>query len=122
MLTVESGPFLPTLQQAFLRRIETLKKDPLVRVAVVAPSGRLLEQLQRVLGAAGHSYLNIHFHTFTSLAENVVEAGEALKKPILSDPLFFDTLVKFIIRDDKPFRGFTDLAIPQRLDGCRRSG
>ncbi len=109
MLTVVSGPFHPGLEKAFLDRIAELKKDPFAPVAVVAPSSRMVERLQLALGA---SYLNIRFHTFSSLAQGIVDAEAPLKKPILSDPLFFDTLVKQIVRDEKPFEGFEEVAVP----------
>ncbi|MCG3203586.1 MAG: ATP-dependent helicase/deoxyribonuclease subunit B [Elusimicrobia bacterium] len=107
-----SGTFHPGLELAFLGRIKEIKKDPLASVAVVAPSSRLVERLQWVLAADGGSYLNIHFHTFASLAEMVVDAHAPLSKSILSDPLFFDTLVKQIVKDDKPFEAFSDMAVP----------
>ncbi len=113
MLTVVSGRFHPHLESAFKDRIRDLKKaDPLKRIAVVAPSGRLMERLQLILAAEGLALMNLHFHTFASLAEKVVDSEAPLPKPILSDPLFFDTLVKQIVRDDKPFDAFEELAVP----------
>jgi hypothetical protein len=112
MLTVESGPFHPWLENAFIKRVLALKTDPLAPVAVVAPSGRLLERLQIALAGQKQAFMNITFHTFSSLAERVVVQDGTLGKPVLSDPLFFDTLVKFIIKSDRPFSNFDDLAIP----------
>src|SRR5947207_16030398 len=114
MLTLVSGSFHPSLEKAFMERILSLKsQDPLSSLAVVAPSGRLMERLQLILAEQSAALLNIHFHTFSSLAENVVKSDAPLPKPILSDPLFYDTLVKFILKEDKPFQGYADLAVPQ---------
>jgi hypothetical protein len=55
------------------------------------------------------------------LAENVVETDAPLPKPILSDPLFYDTLVKLILKEDKPFQGYADLAVPQGFPLAVRS-
>jgi hypothetical protein len=112
MLIAESGAYYPSLENAFLLRFLALKEDPLAQVAVVAASGRMLEHLQRTMATQRPGFLNVHFHTFSSLAEQVVENAGGLDKPVLSDPLFFDTLVKFIIKSDRPFHGFDDLAIP----------
>lgn len=112
MLIVEAGPFDP-LEEAFQKRILELKKAPLTPLLVVAPSAGLLERLQMTLAGRSPAFMNIEFHTFSSLAERIVESGKSLPKPVLSDPLFFDTLVKFIIKSDRPFRGFDDLAIPE---------
>lgn len=112
MLTVVSGPFHPGLEAAFLARIGELKKNPMARVAIVAPSSRLVDRLQLALAEKGAAHLNLHFHTFSSLAEMIVASEAPLEKPILSDPLFFDSLVKQIVWDDKPFDAFEELAVP----------
>ncbi len=112
MLTVVSGRFHPGLEQAFIDRIQELKKDPLTPVLVVAPSSRQIDRLQLALAQENISTINAHFHTFTSLAESIVNEDGPLDKPVLSDPLFYDTLIKKIIREDKPFEVFEDLAVP----------
>lgn len=112
MLTVVSGPFHPQLEGNFLQRIAELKGNPLIPVLVVAPSSRMVDRLQLALARSGKSYINLHFHTFASLAQLIVDAEAPLKKTVLSDPLFFDTLVKQIVREDKPFEVFEEMAVP----------
>ncbi len=121
MLTVLSGSFRSGLENAFVERVLERKKDPMCPLAVIAPSTRLLDRLQLALAGSERSFLNISFHTFASLAEKIVETAGSLEKPILSDPLFFDTLVKQIVRDDKPFREFEEIAIPEGFPPAVRS-
>jgi hypothetical protein len=92
MLTVVSGPFQPALEEAFLERIRELKKNPLTRVAVVTPSNRLMEHLQLLLASSNTPVINVHFHSFASLAEQIVIAEKPLKKTLVTDAHFYDTL------------------------------
>jgi ATP-dependent helicase/DNAse subunit B len=87
---------------------------------VVAASSRLLRQLEMRTVQSGASLLNVHFHTFASLAENVVQQAGGLEKPLRQDTLFFDTLVKQIIRDERPFELLTDIAVPQGFPSAVR--
>lgn len=121
MLTVVSGSFNPGLEQAFVEHLKHLKKMPLAPVAVVVPSSRMLDRLEILLSGEGLSLLNVHFHTLASFAESAVLAETELEKPLLSDPLFFDTLVKIIIKEDKPFEGLSDVAVPEGFPPAVRS-
>jgi ATP-dependent helicase/DNAse subunit B len=112
MLTVISGPYYPHLEDAFVGRIRDLKKDPFTPILVVVPSGHLMGRVKWVLGASGLSLLNVHFHTFSSLAHAVVDHSDPLKKPVFSDPHFYDTLIKNILRKDRPFKAWKELAVP----------
>ncbi len=118
-LRVFSGPF-DILEDAFLRRLLDAKKDPWSRVAVVTASSRLLQRLETRVAQSGTALLNIHFHTFSSLAENVVQQAGGLGKPLRQDTLFFDTLVKQIIRDERPFELLADIAVPQGFPSAVR--
>lgn len=120
MLQVYSGPFHPHLEDAFVEAVRSFKTSPFRPLAVVAPSSRLRDRSQLLLAEAGVAALNVHFHTFGSFAEAIVAGEGGLPKPKgkkkrpdpLSDPLFFDTLVKQILRKDRPFQDLPDLAVP----------
>lgn len=90
-------------------------------MAVISPSAHLLERLQIILANQGISAINLFFYTFSALAREIVEFEGSLAKPVLSDPLFFDTLVKMIQKEDRPFEGFQDLAIPDGFPGAVRA-
>ncbi len=120
MLTLISGPFHPHLENAFISRVKSLKTDPWSPVAVIAPSGRIQERLQLILSKNNTSVLNLFFYTFSSMAREIVDSDGDLSKPILSDPLFFDTLVKFIQKEDRPFHGFEDMALPEGFPAAVR--
>ncbi|OVE77785.1 hypothetical protein BVX98_01815 [bacterium F11] len=113
MLTLHSGPFHPTLEVLFIQHLQKLKVQPFSPVAIVAPSQRLVERLQLLVGKKNLSFINVHFHTFSTLAQSLVDEEGGLEKTILSDPLFFDTLVKMIVKEDRPFPGLSDLVVPQ---------
>ncbi len=51
----------------------------------------------------------------------VVAPAPPLDKPILSDALFYDTLVKQIVREQKPFEGFDEIAVPEGFPPAVRS-
>ena len=120
MLQVHSGPFHPTLEDAFGKAVQSLKPGPFASLAVVAPSARLRDRAQVLLSERGVSLLNVHFHTFGSFADAIVAAEGGIPKlkgkkkapDIVSDPLFFDTVVKQILKKDRPFEGLDDLAVP----------
>ena len=118
-LRVFSGPF-DRLEEAFLRRLLEAKKDPWNRMAVVSASSRLLQRLETRIAQSGAALLNIHFHTFSSLADNVVQQAGGLEKPLRQDTLFFDTLVKQIIRDERPFELLREIAVPQGFPSAVR--
>ena len=113
MLRVEYGPYQPSLETAFLARLRDLKKkDPLAPVAVVAPSRRLVARLQRLAaGEARVSCLNVHFHTFLSLALRIVEESAAPgaiasgAPVVVRDPLFYAKLVDNLLEEKAAFGG-----------------
>jgi len=113
MLKLISGAFHPDLERAFLDRIHRFKKDPFPPLLIVAPTGPLMDQLQRLLTGQGRSYLNLHFHTFSSMAQSIVNEEGGLPKTVLSDPSFWNVMVKWIIKEDRPFPGLSGLAVPE---------
>ncbi len=121
MLTLISGPFSPHLENAFLERIAAFSDNPLEKVAVVAPSSRLVERLQLIMAGKGMSTVNIHFLTLSALSKNVVDAHLPMSKPVLSDPLFYDTLVNLILKERKPFHALAEMAVPQGFPPAVRS-
>src|SRR5258708_40283295 len=112
MLTLISGSYKPTLEEALLGQVKKLKKKPLDPVLIVTASSRLKDHLQRLIAEKMGAVLNLHFHTLGSLAQTIVHETGALDKPVLSDPLFYDLLVKNLIRKNKPFESFSDMAVP----------
>jgi ATP-dependent helicase/DNAse subunit B len=121
MLTVVSGSYQPTLESALLSRFAALKKRPLDPVLIVTASSRLKEHLERLIARKFGSVLNVHFHTLGSLADTLARESGTLEKPVLSDPLFYDALVKNLIRRNKPFESFADLAVPEGFPSAVRS-
>jgi hypothetical protein len=118
-LNVFSGSY-PFLEDAFLARLHEAKANPWDRVAVVTASSRLSQRLETRIAKSGAAMLNVHFHTFATLAENVVQQAGGLKKPLRRDTLFFDTLVKQIIRDERPFESLDEIAVPQGFPSAVR--
>ncbi|MFH1723618.1 MAG: PD-(D/E)XK nuclease family protein [Elusimicrobiota bacterium] len=95
MLTVQYGPFQPALERAFLAELDAVKKaDPLAPAAVVAPSRRMADRLQRLVACeAGRACLQVEFHTFYSLALEIVRESGTLDRSVVGDPMFFDRLL-----------------------------
>lgn len=120
MLKVISGPFQPTLERSFLDTIANLKKSPLTPVLVITPSSRQMDRLQKILVARFPTLMNVHFHTFTSAAQEIVDERPA-SRPVLSDPLYFDTVVKNLLKETKPFEDFDEIAIPEGFPSAVRS-
>jgi ATP-dependent helicase/nuclease subunit B len=104
MLTVKYGPFQPSLENAFLAEVQALKKgDPFCRVAVVAPSRRLADRLQILLAAeAKRAALGLSFHTFHSLAMEILREEGGLPEPAADDPLFHERLLDALLGPGQP--------------------
>lgn len=98
-MRVLCGPFQPALEEAFLKRLAELDPGPSRRIAVVAPSRRLADRLQRLVAReAGLALLGVRFHTFFSLASEAVEASGGPEKPVVRDPLYHDLMVDQLLR------------------------
>lgn len=111
MLKVHSGPFHPHLEDAFVATVTRLAR-PFAPLSVVAPSGRLRDRAQMLLASRGLALAGVQFHTVGSFADEVLSSVGGSTREIVSDPLFFDTVVRQILRKDRPFEGFADLAVP----------
>lgn len=99
MLSVVSGPFHPDLEQAFLEALRA-RKGP---VAIVAPSRRLADRLQRLACVEGGlALLDAHFHTFYSLAMAMVEEAGGLTERLVGDPVFHDAVVDGLLGGEQP--------------------
>ena len=114
-LTILCGPFQPSLEKAFLDRLTAKPSSLERRVAVVVPSRRLADRLQRLAVREGKlSLLNIRFHTFHSLALEVAEDVDWSDYTLVSDDLFHDKVVDQLLEETDegapPSRPFKNLA------------
>ena len=99
-LKTTCGPFQPTLETAFVKAVLEAKPGLENKIAVVAPSRKLADRLERLLAKeAGLSLINIQFHTFHSLAREVVEQSQQLTSKVVTDGLFHDKLVDQLLKE-----------------------
>ncbi|MFH2204798.1 MAG: PD-(D/E)XK nuclease family protein [Elusimicrobiota bacterium] len=105
MLSVHYGPFQPSLEDAFLKEVADLHKDAAIpRIAVITPSRRLADRLQRLIALeGGHACLGVTFHTFYSFALEVVSEAAPDGRAVVREPMFFDRLLDSLL--DKPAQG-----------------
>jgi ATP-dependent helicase/DNAse subunit B len=123
MLAVKHGPF-SALESSFISRLRTLVSEGIpTNAAVIAPSRRLADRLER-LAAVEHNLplLGVQFHTFHSLAVSIIEAGGFPDKRLISDPVFHDRLVDHLL-EEKPSLAnfFGGQARPRALAAALRS-
>ncbi|MBI4347492.1 MAG: PD-(D/E)XK nuclease family protein [Elusimicrobia bacterium] len=106
-LRVVCGAF-PSLERAFLAALKESKPGPGRAVAVVAPSRRLAERLERLAAhEGGLALLNVRFHTFHSLALEALEARGGPSARFVGDGLFHDKVLDRLLADAgaRPSRG-----------------
>ncbi len=100
MLKVVTGRFHPTLESSLVDRVRRLKaEDPLVPLAIIAPSNHLADRL-RALFAVEHrlSLLNLHVLTFHQLALRLADERKAEHVlPRVVDELFFEQVIRFLV-------------------------
>lgn len=85
------GPF-PRLEEALAARVGT--QAPGTPLAIVTPSRKLADRLQRLLCLErGMALLNVQFHTFYSLSLEAAEGAGPLPGALVADGLFHDKLV-----------------------------
>ncbi len=102
-MIVSYGPFHPALEEAFALRIKELISSKEIPVCVIVPSRRLALRLERLLAIEKEiSLLNIHFHTFYSLAWSVARDEEPLDGVFISEPLFLNRLVGVLAETEMP--------------------
>ncbi len=100
MFQVFCGPFQPSLETAFLKRLEDLSPGPGRTISVVTPSKELSSRLQRLLTVENNrTFLNVRFHTFYTLALDVLSAGGRSFGTVLTDDFFLDKLIDGLLRD-----------------------
>ncbi|MBI5202155.1 MAG: PD-(D/E)XK nuclease family protein, partial [Elusimicrobia bacterium] len=105
-LRVFCGPFTPSLEEAFLARLRELAPVPGRPVAIVAPSRRLAERLERLAAAEnGLALLGARFHTFHSLALEALEESGGPSARFVGDGLFHDKVLDRILAAARPSRG-----------------
>ncbi|MCX5795046.1 MAG: exodeoxyribonuclease V subunit gamma [Elusimicrobia bacterium] len=121
MLKVFYGPFHPDLEDAFAARLKELAalKGP---VAIVAPSRRMVERLERLAAVEKDlPLLDFHFHTFHSLALAVTEDSRGDDR-LISDPVFHDRVVDSLLTKQPALgRVFGGEARPRALASALRS-
>lgn len=106
-MRVFCGPFQPSLEDAFVERARELAASRAV-FAVVAPSRRMAERLQRLLALErGLSLLGCRFHTFYSLALEAVDEAGGLTKDLVADGLFHDQVVDGVLAAESRGRAST---------------
>lgn len=123
VLSVRYGPF-HALESAFIDRLKSLiAQGQPADVAVVAPSRRQADRLERLAAVEhGLALLGVEFHTFHSLAAAVLDEGGFPDKKLIGDPVFHDRLVDRIL-EEKPALAsfFGGEARPRALAGALRS-
>jgi ATP-dependent helicase/DNAse subunit B len=121
MLKVFYGPFHPDLEDAFAARLKELAvlKEP---VAVIAPSRRMVERLERLAAVEKDlPLLGFHFHTFHSLALAVTEDVRSEDK-LITDPVFHDRVVDSLLTKQPALgRIFGGEARPRALASALRA-
>ncbi len=102
-MIVRYGPFHPALEEALVLDIkEILSRGP-APICVVVPSRRLALRLERLLAVEKQiPLLNVHFHTFYSLAWSILREEEPLDGVFISEPLFFNRLVDSLAETELP--------------------
>src|SRR5688500_14625528 len=95
MLSVRYGPFQPDLEDAFIAKLRALAAARGVGpVLIVAPSRRLADRLERLAAVEhGLALAGFRFHTFHSLALEIVDEEGLGDKALVSDPAFHDRVV-----------------------------
>lgn len=106
MLSVKAGNYHPSLENAFIDTIQTLKRDdPLTPIAVVAPSNWMIKRLQeRLVQEHGAAYLNISFMNFFVLAREIcsrsgIEAGHIIQQPVIYEHIIAGLLKQDVFRN-----------------------
>lgn len=108
MLRVVTGRFHPHLESSLVDHIRQAKaRDPVAPLAVLVPSNQLIDRVRRLLAIEqGLSLLNVHLLTFHQLAlrlaDEAREQAGAAPPLRLADELFFEQLVRHIVRRRLP--------------------
>jgi len=96
VLTVQYGPFQPALERAFLAELKKAKQaDALAPLCIVTPSRAIANRLERLITREeAFAALQVTFHTFYSIAHEIVKEDEGLPgRRLVRDPMFFDRIL-----------------------------
>ena len=108
MLRILTGPLHPTLDRALVEDIRSLKgDDPFAPLALIVPSGALVERLKRLLVIdAQLPVLNLHVLTFHQLAlriqQDLLRTGLSLPPMQLVDDFYCEQLVRQVVSRGLP--------------------
>lgn len=92
------GPFQPSLEEAFLSRLEAHAASRRL-IAVVTPSRHMADRLQRLVCLErSRPLLQVRFHTFHSLALEICEESERFTRDLNPDGLFHDKIIDGLLR------------------------
>ncbi len=113
MLSVKIGHYHPSLENSFVKTVQTIKKDdPLTPLAVVAPTNWMLNRLQECLVQgngdsscskhSGTSFMNISFMNFSVLAKEIcrrsgIDVGQIIRKPVV-----YENIVAGLLKQHTP--------------------
>ncbi|MBI3553151.1 MAG: PD-(D/E)XK nuclease family protein [Elusimicrobia bacterium] len=123
MLRVRYGPF-DALEGSFVARLEELiARGVPTKAAVVAPSRRMADRLERLAAVErGLPLLGVEFHTFHSLALAIVDEGGFPDLTLIGDPVFHDRLVDGLLEERPALANyFGGPARPRALAGALRA-
>ncbi|MBI2469666.1 MAG: exodeoxyribonuclease V subunit gamma [Planctomycetes bacterium] len=109
MLSVNIGPYHPSLENAFVNTVQALKKDdPLAPLAVVAPTNWMLNRLQERLvleqddspdlRRTGMGFMNISFMNFYVFANEICRRSGAEVGQIVRQPVVYEYLIAGLLR------------------------
>ncbi|MFN0117797.1 MAG: PD-(D/E)XK nuclease family protein [Elusimicrobiota bacterium] len=121
MLNVFSSSSYKNLEKKLISRISQLQDGSWQKVCVVVPTARMLNYLTVLLSHHSSGFINIQLYTFSSFVDEIFSNEVNCPKPIFSDSHFYDNLVKDILREDRPFSNFEDLAVPDGFPPSVRS-
>ncbi|MDF0676406.1 MAG: exodeoxyribonuclease V subunit gamma [Nitrospira sp.] len=108
MLRVVTGRFHPDLESALVERLTRIKaSDPLAPIAIFVPSKPLVDRIRTLLAVEHRlSLLNLQVLTFHQLALRLAgEVPPAHPLPRIVDELFFEQLVRHIVRSKLSSQG-----------------
>ncbi len=123
MLSVLYGPFQPDLEAAFVAKLRELAARPRRGpVLIVAPSRRMADRLERLAAVeTGLSLVGFRFHTFHSLALEIVDEEGLGELALVSDPVFHDRVVDELLREGGFFGVSASGYRPRALAGAVRA-
>ncbi|MDR4507793.1 MAG: exodeoxyribonuclease V subunit gamma [Candidatus Brocadiaceae bacterium] len=101
MLSVKTGHYHPSLENAFLSTIQSLKKeDPLAPLAVVAPTNGMLNRLQeRLSQGEDNAFLNVSFMNFSVLAGKICSESGTGVGQIIQSEIIYEIILAGLIKN-----------------------